>query len=131
MQLNGLISTAAHYNPARTTLSGYTDLIEVPQVKRDSTDTATPGAKAVSDTLDMQEHFESEELDRVLEEMREFRGWGNFNIGFDLDKATHSLVVKIIDRDTGETLRQIPPDEILRIRQHMREALGLIFDYLA
>lgn len=131
MQLNDLISTAAHYDPAGKVISSYADADKVPQVKRGSTDTAAPGAKAVSDLIKVQEDLGSEELDRVLEEMREFHGWGNFNIGFDRDSATHSLVVKIIDRDTGEILRQIPPDQILRIRQHMRETLGLIFDHLA
>ena len=71
------------------------------------------------------------DFEDTMENLKEYAGWGNFNIGFSTDDETGSLIIKIIDRDTGETLRQIPPDEILSLRSHLQEVLGLVFDHLA
>ena len=76
------------------------------------------------------EPFESQ-LAETVESLREYTGWGNFNIDFGRDEETNSLVIKIIDRDTGETLRQIPPDQLLNLKMHMQEVLGLVFDHMA
>ncbi|MEE9441126.1 MAG: flagellar protein FlaG [candidate division Zixibacteria bacterium] len=72
-----------------------------------------------------------DELDKTVEGLTEYTGWGNFNIDFALDDETNSMVIKIIDRDSGETVRQIPPEQMLNLRSHLRELLGLIFDHMA
>jgi len=131
MQLEEIISTAARSNLAGNGISTVIKPEQVPQVKRGYTDTVSSGAIKKSESVDRKGESASEALNDVIQEMRQYQGWGNFNIGFDRDDATNSLVVKIIDRETGETLRQIPPDQILRIRQHMQEAIGLVFDDFA
>lgn len=131
MQLEEIISTAARSNLAGNGISYKIKPELVPQVKRGFTDTVASGAIKKSGPVGRQNGTASEELNEVIQEMRQYQGWGNFNIGFDRDEATDSLVVKIIDRETGETLRQIPPEQILRIRQHMREVIGLVFDDFA
>lgn len=73
----------------------------------------------------------NEELEEAVESLREYAGWGNFNIGFDTDDETESLVITITDRDSGELLRQIPPEQILKLRDHLQDVLGLVFDHLA
>lgn len=69
-----------------------------------------------------------DELEKIVQEMRKFRGWGNFLIDFTIDEESDSTVIKIIDRDSGEVLRQIPPEEILQLKRHMVEVLGMLFD---
>jgi len=49
-----------------------------------------------------------------------------YHLQFSLDEKTDSMVVKLIDGDTGEVLRQIPPEEILRLRAYYKEQQGLI-----
>lgn len=44
------------------------------------------------------------------------------------DEATGRFVYRVIDINTGEVLRQYPPDEILRIVARIREAEGLVLD---
>ncbi|GIX16679.1 MAG: hypothetical protein KatS3mg119_0865 [Rhodothalassiaceae bacterium] len=44
------------------------------------------------------------------------------------DEATGRFVYRVIDVNTGEVLRQYPPDEILRIVAQIREAEGLVLD---
>jgi flagellar protein FlaG len=71
------------------------------------------------------------EVEKALKNLREYAGWGNFNIGFSIDDQTGSLIIKIIDRDTGEMLRQIPTDQILALRSHLQEMLKSVLDHLA
>jgi flagellar protein FlaG len=53
------------------------------------------------------------------------------DLDFSIDEKTESLAIKLIERDTRKVIRQIPPDKILRLRQHLQELLGVIFDETA
>ena len=43
------------------------------------------------------------------------------------DEATNQIVAEILNRD-NEVIRQLPPEEALRIAARFREIIGLIFD---
>lgn len=47
---------------------------------------------------------------------------------YDIHTDTQTLVVKIINKDTQEIIKTIPPEELLRIRARIDEIVGLIFD---
>lgn len=47
------------------------------------------------------------------------------NLQFEVDDATKEQVVKIVDSDTGEVLRQIPSEEMLTFIKRMQELDGL------
>ncbi len=84
-----------------------------------------------SDSVDISEAGQNlSELEKTVESLTEYRGWGNFNIDFSLDDQTGSLVISIIDRDSGELLRQIPPDQILNLRMHLQELLSEVFEHM-
>lgn len=44
----------------------------------------------------------------------------------EMDQATGSYVYKTIDRQTGEVLRQLPRDEVLRMRGETDYAAGTV-----
>jgi len=46
------------------------------------------------------------------------------NLEFSVDEETGQRVVRVIDSDTKELVRQIPPEQILRIIQQMEELQG-------
>ncbi len=114
-----------HINPPGGQVSGETAVVRV-ALKGMEVSTVRPGvagfngtdAAVISETG--QNLFE---MDKIKADMQEYAGWGNFNIDFALDDETGSLVISIIDRDTGEIMRQIPPDEILALRSHLQELL--------
>ncbi|MDD2759809.1 MAG: flagellar protein FlaG [Methylomonas sp.] len=47
------------------------------------------------------------------------------NLQFEIDDATKEQVVKIVDSDSGEVLRQIPSEEMLMFIKRMQELEGL------
>jgi len=52
-------------------------------------------------------------------------------LAFNVDKSGHLLQVQVIDRETEEVLREIPPDEFLRLAEKIKETLGLVIDTVA
>jgi flagellar protein FlaG len=50
----------------------------------------------------------------------------NHHLQFSIDDKTNTVIVKLIDGETGEVLRQIPPEEIVRLRSYYRDQQGLL-----
>lgn len=48
-------------------------------------------------------------------------------ITFDVDEATGQSVVRVLNKETGELIRQLPPEEILILAAKMKQLSGLIF----
>ena len=46
------------------------------------------------------------------------------SLSFEIDSATKQVVVKIVDRNTGELVRQIPTVEMLDFMRRMKELEG-------
>lgn len=43
------------------------------------------------------------------------------DLSFNVDEASGRTVIKVIDRDSGDTVRQIPTEEVLAIASHIRD----------
>ncbi len=55
------------------------------------------------------------------------RQFGN-EIQFEVSQNHDRLVIKVIDRESEEVIREIPPEEVLDIHAKIAATLGLIFD---
>lgn len=127
MQVDEMISTAGQHSMVTKDIGRHVSNTDVPSEREvaekvfEKTDVFEKGQKEVG--LD--------ELEKVVEGLTEYTGWGNFNIDFVLDDETNSTVIKIIDRDSGEMIRQIPSEQMLDLRSHLKELVGLIFDQMA
>ena len=44
------------------------------------------------------------------------------------DQAGGKNIIKVIDRDTGETIRQFPPEELLQFMRNLTKMLGTFMD---
>ncbi|MCK5127167.1 MAG: flagellar protein FlaG [candidate division Zixibacteria bacterium] len=127
MQMDKIVSTAGQSPKAANNIGRSAGNTEVP-VEMEKLKEAVESDNASSDK---QVKISKEELEQAIESLQEYAGWGNFNIGFDTDDETNSLIIKIVDRESGEMLHQIPSENILKLRSHLREVLGLVFDHLA
>lgn len=61
-----------------------------------------------------------EPIQRINEAMRP-RG-----IEFELSKETSRVITRVIDRESGEVIRQIPGEEVLKIAERLEEIQGQI-----
>ena len=52
----------------------------------------------------------------------------NRHLSFSITAKLGQVVVKVIDNDTDKVVREIPPTELQRVYERIREVLGLLFD---
>ena len=47
---------------------------------------------------------------------------------FDYDDKTNRVVVRFIDKESNEVVRQYPAKEIMRLAEHIHDYLGMLID---
>jgi flagellar protein FlaG len=47
---------------------------------------------------------------------------------FEVDEDTDKVIIRVVDRDSGELIRQIPSEEAVRIAKMLGRAPGLLMD---
>lgn len=68
------------------------------------------------------------ELEQAVAEINQKLALHNTHLVFSVHDKTHAVMVKVVDADTGETVREIPPKRVLDIRAMTLEELGLLVD---
>jgi len=71
--------------------------------------------------LDQQMATERRELVKAIKAINATEFFGeNYELTFVLDRETHRPLMRIIDRETREVIRQLPPEYTLRLAEEMR-----------
>jgi len=52
----------------------------------------------------------------------------NTRFSYRVVDSTDMIVVRIIDRNTDEVIKEIPGEEIQKLHENLQEAIGLLFD---
>lgn len=65
-----------------------------------------------------------ETIDRLNEQLRK----SNYNLSFSMHQASRHVVVKVRDTQSGEVIRQIPSETVLRFAEQMHDLKGLLKD---
>ncbi len=68
----------------------------------------------------------SEELQKVLKEIRRKLDYLNRYLKIDIDDQLEIPVVKIFEKDTNRLIRQIPPDYLLELMRRIDQMLGVL-----
>lgn len=61
------------------------------------------------------------ELDAAVESANEIGQMLKRKLNFSIDSGTERVVVRVIDEESGEVVRQVPPQEMLRIAAHLKQ----------
>jgi flagellar protein FlaG len=67
-------------------------------------------------------------ISRVIYEANQALSPTNFRLTYNIHESTNNVMVTVIDRDTNEVLREIPPESRLDIVARMLEFAGILFD---
>lgn len=65
-------------------------------------------------------------LKKATEQINEFIKSSSRNLQFSVDKGTGRIIVKVVDQESGEIIRQIPPEETLAIAKDLGNPQGVI-----
>lgn len=66
-------------------------------------------------------------VESVVSDLKALSQRAQPNLDFSIDEETGTFVVKVIDKDSGEVIRQLPTEEVLRIAEQLDEMRGLLF----
>lgn len=69
--------------------------------------------------------METEEIKKFIDQLNKH---ANSSAVFGYHEATHRITIKIIDRDTDEVIKEIPPEKMLDMIAKTWELAGLLVD---
>ncbi len=69
-----------------------------------------------------------EEAKKLAEKIEQYLSEMNVSLSFDIDDKTQDVIVKVINKETGKVIRQVPPQELLKLRQKLEELVGVLFN---
>ena len=64
--------------------------------------------------------------EELLKQIKGLTEDGLYSVRFENDERTHQMVVKIVDRENDEIIRQVPAEEILELREALEDLRGNI-----
>jgi flagellar protein FlaG len=68
------------------------------------------------------------EIEAALEDIRKMADDNLSNLGFSIDRKINTHVVVVTDKTTGEVVRQIPNEVVIRVAHNIADLKGLLFD---
>lgn len=81
-----------------------------------------------SERVLLNDSLTADEIDELIGELNDVMRVMNTKISFSIDTETNRPVIQVSDKDTGELIRQIPPEELMRVSQRLSDVLGILFD---
>lgn len=103
-------------------LSRKTSVSDV-ELKRDS------GVSAIEEAME-QDAADNEQdpgkLTQVAAELSDMMSMMRKGLAFKVDENSGQAVVTVLDRDTGDVIRQMPSEEALKLAEKLSEVTGLL-----
>lgn len=103
--------------PAKTTHTQAAEAINEKRVKLDQ-DNASEAA-----TSEKANAIPPEEL---LNNIKALTEDGLYSVRFEMNPETQDLIINLVDYDSGEVIRQIPPEEVVHLHEYMEDLRGNI-----
>ena len=47
---------------------------------------------------------------------------------FVVDQSSNQVIVKVIDKETDKVIKELPPEELQRLHNNLKETIGFLFD---
>jgi len=128
MDITGLVKTnsavaqntnqAQTYSPPQentndTSFVAATKLTSASQSLQNNTDT-----KSIS----------KDDIKSLVEKLNSSISTLNDSVKFSYSEDAKALVVKVIDSKTGQVIRQIPPEELIKLEASLSQSIGIIFN---
>ena len=74
------------------------------------------------------EEITPEKINNAVNDLNKKLELLNSQLRIETDEDTGIQVIKIVDKDTKEVIRQIPPEAVLKVAKYLNEVAGLLFD---
>lgn len=68
------------------------------------------------------------QLDSAIEEMNAQFVSRNSTIRFEIDQESKDVIITVVDTASDEIIREIPPEEVVKMRARFKEMAGLLLE---
>lgn len=68
------------------------------------------------------------ELEAAIERLNEQAAQNSRSLGFSIDDETDVVIVRVTNKETGELVRQIPAEAVVRFAHSLDDLRGILFD---
>lgn len=72
--------------------------------------------------------LEREQLEQMAQQLQDFMGEMNRSLQFKVDEDSGRDVIKVLDKTTGDVIKQYPSEEVLSLVSKLSETAGLLID---
>ena len=115
------------------------DSIRTNESMEDNLLSVSPETKGLSTTVDKNKQMyidvSAEQIENAVTKLNEFVQTNSTQLNFSVDEGSNKQVVKVTDSKSGDIIRQIPSEEILRLSERLQElqmevgtAVGFLFN---
>ena len=102
----------------------FTDVGDRP-IQDDRPKTRTQSSKEEPSKREVHPNVGKVELPAELENLLKLNRVGR---EYRVDEELGKVLIKLYDRETGETIREVPPEEIVKLGQRMKRLSGMLLD---
>lgn len=64
----------------------------------------------------------------MLDKIKELSQDGLYSVHFEMNNEINSMVIRVVDKDSGEVIRQIPAEELIQVAKTLNDLRGLVVD---
>jgi len=107
--------------------------VSTPEVRHGSN--PAPQAKVIENKVDAEkvdagyaEKHEEKNIKEALDKISTIANFFNRKIKIEVDKDLNVMIVKVIDVDTDQVIRQIPAQELIELSKHAKDQKGLLIN---
>ena len=108
--------------------------VKPPQITTSKQDISASTARVAADLSEQKSHSAQsierlrERLERTIESLNVDLELSETNLNFRVDKISDRVLVAVVNEDTGETVRQVPAEAILKVAHNIEALKGILFD---
>ncbi len=66
--------------------------------------------------------------EEVLNKIKGLTDGGQHSVRFEMNSDLDKLIISVVDRESGETIRQIPPESLIDSSVYLKELRGSLLD---
>ncbi|MGE4546559.1 MAG: flagellar protein FlaG [Desulfurella sp.] len=89
--------------------------------------TLTPANQSLQNNTDAKS-MSKNDVKNLVEKLNSSIGTLNNSVKFSYSEDAKALVVKVVDSKTGQVIRQIPPEELIKLEASLSQSIGIIFN---
>ncbi|MBI4949518.1 MAG: flagellar protein FlaG [Deltaproteobacteria bacterium] len=82
----------------------------------------------ITDAAEAKKDLPPKEVEEIASDVQIHLKRLNTELRFEVDNESDEMIIKIIDPETKQVIRQIPSEELLAIRERMKDLIGVLYN---